>query len=155
MSGSAAEHESIRALLARSGRLLDAGDYPGFIELFQADATYTLEADGPEIGKTMRWLDLSRDELARLLAEEPQHVHDLAERTHMVATDAIDVATDDTATAVSTFAVFRTSGMGVTSVYAVGSYDDRLSRTGRGWLIASRRVMVKTRMFQTPTPLPL
>lgn len=155
MSRSVTEHESIRALLARSGRLLDAGDYPGFIDLFHTDATYTLEADSPEIGKTMRWLDLGRDELAQLLAEGPQHVHDLAERTHMVTTDAIAVGTDETATAVSTFAVFRTSGMGVTSVYAVGSYHDRLSRSGGGWLIASRRVLVKTRMFQTPTPLPL
>jgi 3-phenylpropionate/cinnamic acid dioxygenase small subunit len=153
-TGLANDRAQIQTLIARSARRLDAKDYAGYIALFAAGACYVLEADSAEIGRRMTWLELDRDELDALLEESPQHVHDLAARTHMVAVDDI-VFSEDAATAASTFSVFRTDQAGVTEIYAVGHYDDRLVRAGADWLIQSRRVNVQTRMFRTPTPMPL
>ena len=61
----------------------------------------------------------------------------------------------DRADVLSGFAVFRTDIDGRTEVYAVGNYADTLRRTDDGWRIATRRVIVETRMFRTPTPTPL
>ena len=152
----AEEREAIRALVARSGHLLDAGEYGAYVELYSADATYTLESDSPEIGRRMTWLHLDRDAMVQLLAEAPQHVHDLADRTHMITVDAIEFDEGLEHAAVrSTFAVFRTTQEGVSAVYAVGSYRDSMARYGSNWLISSRNVKVGTRMFASPTPVPL
>lgn len=150
------DREAIRALVARSGHLLDAGEYGAYTGLFSADATYTLETDSPEIGRRMTWLHLDRDAMAQLLTEAPQHVHDLADRTHMITVDLIEFDDGLAHAAVrSTFAVFRTTPEGVSAVYAVGSYRDRMARSGANWLISSRNVKVATRMFAAPTPMPL
>ena len=138
------EREAIRALVTRSARLLDAEHFDEFIALFAADGRYALIADGPELGRTMTWLELARDELAALLAEAPQHVYDLARRAHLVTVDEI-VLDGARATARSTFAVFRTT--------ADGTYDDTLVRDGDIWRLGQRTATVQTRMFTMPTPL--
>ena len=151
---STTDREAIRKLISDSVRLLDAREFSAFVELFADGATYTLEANGPELGVRMTWLKVDRDELAILLSEAPQHVHDLADRMHMVTVD--DISLDGGgATARSTFAVFRTTPEGVTSVYAVGCYDDILVRDGDAWRFAARTAQVRTRMFASPTPVPL
>lgn len=134
---------------------MDRKKYDDYIALFAADGTYALQADSDEIGQRMTWLEMERDELAALLEESPQHVHDMAARTHLVSVDEITMDGADAAEARSTFAVFRTDAAGVSQVYAVGQYDDRLIRNGTDWRIARRRVLVQTRMFRTPTPTPL
>ncbi|MGB0630840.1 MAG: nuclear transport factor 2 family protein [Alphaproteobacteria bacterium] len=150
------DREDIRTLVSRSVRSLNEGRFADFIALFAADGRYVLQADSAEIGQTMTWLDLDRDELGALLDESPQHVHDLAARKHMVAVDEFDFADDGASVeALSGFAVFRTDIDGRTEVYAVGNYEDRLVRDGNDWRIAQRLVRVQTRMFRTPTPTPL
>ena len=83
-------------------------------------------------------------------------MHDLAERIHLVSMDELtfDNSREDARTS-SAFSVFRTDTAGVTQVYVVGCYDDRLERSGDVWRIRERRVKVQTRMFRTPTPTPL
>ena len=151
------EHrETIRTLISRSAKYLDDRRYSDFIKLFVKKGKYILEAESDEIGRSMTWLEMSRDELADLLKESPQHVHDLAERIHLVSLDEITFDNScEAAQASSAFAVFRTDTTGVTQVYAVGRYDDRLVRSGDVWRIRERRVKVQTRMFRTPTPTPL
>jgi 3-phenylpropionate/cinnamic acid dioxygenase small subunit len=146
--------EAIRRLVAQSARRLDSGQFSDYIDLFADDGSYVLQADSTEIGSTMIWLDLSRVELSALLKESPQHVHDLAGRTHMVTVDDVQI-NGDVATALSTFVVFRTDVSGNSNVYAVGYYEDQLRQNSDQWRIVNRRVLSKTRMFRTPTPMPL
>ena len=150
------DRETIRTLISQSAKYLDDRRYKDFIELFVEKGKYILEAESDEIGQRMIWLETSRDELAELLEESSQHVHDLAERIHLVSMDELtfDNSRED-ARASSAFSVFRTDTAGVTQVYAVGRYDDRLERSGDVWRIRERRVKVQTRMFRTPTPTPL
>ena len=151
-----ADHrEAIRTLINRSGRFLDDHAYSDYIALYANDGTYTLEADSQEIGQRMTWLSMPRDELSALLEESPQHVHDLAARTHLINVEEINIA-NKTAEAISGFVVYRTDQDGRTEVYAVGKYYDRLAINGSvSWQITERRTHVKTRMFRTPTPMPL
>lgn len=150
------DREDIRTLISRSARFLNEGRFAEYISLYAQDGGYTLSADSAEIGKRMIWLDLSRSALDALLEESPQHVHDLAGRKHLVTVQEIDFSSDGgRAETLSAFAVFRTDIDGRTEVYAVGNYEDVLERSGEGWRIESRRVLVETRMFRTPTPTPL
>lgn len=148
------ERELVRALLMRSGRLLDDGRYEEFVDLFSKDGKYLLQARSDELGRDMTWLTANRDELASLFKEYPQHVRDKAYRTHLVAPDEILLSTG-AGKAVSTFAVFRTDLAGRSALYAVGRYEDELVVEGGTWKFKCRRTMVTTRQFSTPTPLPL
>ena len=115
-----------------------------------------MAARSNEIGQEMNWLDLSRDELLALLEESPQHVHDLAERMHLVSVNEILIERLENAAEVnSSFSVFRTDTAGMTQVYAVGRYYDSLVNLENDWRIKERIVKVQTRMFRTPTPTPL
>jgi len=148
------ESDRIRALVSRTARFLDAAVYDQFLDLFTDDGRYRLEAMSAELGKQMTWMDLDRSELAALFKEYPDHVVDKATRLHLVTTDEVEIA-DDSGTALSTFAVFRTDQHGASALYAVGRYEDAFVRLGQTWKLRSRKVRVETRQFTVPTPLPL
>ena len=148
------ESDRIRALVSRAARLLDGGAYDQFLELFTDDGRYRIEAVSAELGKQMTWMDLDRSELSALFKEYPDHVVDKATRLHLVTTDEVEIA-DDSGTALSSFAVFRTDLHGASALYAVGHYDDVFVRQGQTWKLRSRNVRLETRQFTVPTPLPL
>ena len=148
------ESDRIRALVSRTARFLDAAGYDQFLDLFTDDGRYRIEAMSAELGKQMTWMDLDRSELAALFKEYPDHVVDKATRLHLVTTDEVEIA-DDSGTALSTFAVFRTDQHGASALYAVGRYEDAFVRLGQTWKLRSRKVRVETRQFTVPTPLPL
>ena len=148
------DRESIRLLIARSGRLLDDERFAEYVELFTTDGHYLLGTTSAEIGRDMVWLSLNRAELADLFREWPLHVRDPAARTHLVAVDeiSIDVAT---ARAFSTFTIYRTDERGRSEFYCVGRYEDDLCADGAVWKIRRRRAHMITRLLATPTPLPV
>ena len=148
------ESDRIRALVSRAARYLDAGVYDEFLDLFIEDGRYCIEAASAELGRQMTWMDLDRSELAALFKEYPDHVVDKATRLHLVSTDEAEVA-DDSGTALSTFAVFRTDLHGASALYAVGHYEDVFVRQGQTWKLRSRKVRLETRKLTVPTPLPL
>ena len=112
------DRETIRTLISSSAKFLDEGNYAQFTELFLENGRYLLVARSDEIGRDMTWLDLSRDELVSLLEESHQHIHDLAERMHIVSVDQILLdGLDNSAQVQSSFAVFRTDTALVTLRY--------------------------------------
>jgi 3-phenylpropionate/cinnamic acid dioxygenase small subunit len=148
------DRESIRALIARSGRLLDEGRFADYVELFATDGQYLIEARSAEIGRDMVWLSLNRTELAELFREWPLHVRDAATRTHLIAVDEISFAGAD-AHAFSTFTVYRTDERGRSEFYCVGRYEDQLCSEATVWKIKRRSARLETRLLVTPTPLPV
>ena len=148
------DRESIRALVARSGRLLDDERFEDYLALFAAEGQYLLEATSAEIGRDMMWLSLNRAELADLFQEWPLHVRDPAARTHLVAVDEISV--DGAAgRAFSTFTIYRTDERGRSEFYCIGRYEDDVCTEGTAWKIKRRRARLITRLLVTPTPLPV
>lgn len=148
------QREHIRARVALSVRLLDACAFDDFVALFAPDAEYAIEVATPEIKRDSTWLRADRTELARLLSESPQHIHDLAARFHLVTVDKIDIERE-TASSLSRFVVVRTDLQGRSNVYAVGTYEDEWIAREEGWMIARRIVKLQTRMMEAPTPMPL
>lgn len=148
------QRERIRGLVVHSARLLDAEAFDDYVALYAAGAEYAIEVASPEIKKTATWLRADRDELGRLLSESSQHIHDRAARFHHVNVDEVEID-GDTASSRSSFIVVRTDPHGRSGLYADGSYDDAWVRRDEGWLIARRTVLLRTRMLDTPTPMPL
>jgi 3-phenylpropionate/cinnamic acid dioxygenase small subunit len=148
------KREAIRSLIAKSAKLLDAEDFEGYTSLFIPSAEYAIIAYSPEIGRDSTWFRVDREELARLMKEAPQHIHDLASRFHLVTVDDVDID-GDTARAASNFVVIRTAARGESSLYAVGEYQDELICLEGKWCLSNRTVRVHTRMLQVPTPMPL
>jgi len=148
------ERELVRALVARSARLLDHGRWNEFVDLFAREGTYLLQARSDETGNDMTWLEANRGELSTLFKEYPQHVRDKAHRTHLVAPEEIEISLG-VAKALSTFAVFRTDLAGQSALYAVGHYEDELVLEDGAWKLRCRKARVTTRQFTTPTPMPL
>ena len=148
--------ETVRETLLHSVQTLDLKRYDQFIKLFTENGRYILTAESTEIQSNMTWLDLSKSELAELLEETPKHVHDIAERIHILSIDEVNFDESGTSALVnSTFSVFRTERDGGTQVYAVGYYNDDLLLLNGEWKINQRHVKVQTRLFKTPTPIPL
>ncbi len=148
------QRERIRVRVAQSARLLDACAFDGYIALFAEDAEYAMEVTTPEIKRDSTWLRADRTELARLLSESSQHIHDLAARFHLVTVEEIDIERE-TASSVSRFIVVRTDLQGRSNIYAVGTYEDEWIAGEGGWAIARRTVRLQTRMMEAPTPMPI
>jgi len=150
------DEQAIRTLVARSGRFLDEGRFADYLDLYAEDGSYQLEAHAAEIGRDMVWLSLNRAELAELFREWPLHVRDEAVRTHLATLEEITLGRGDAlATALSTFAVFRTDEKGRSELYCVGHYEDEFEAIAGVWKLRHRRVRLITRLLVTPTPLPL
>jgi 3-phenylpropionate/cinnamic acid dioxygenase small subunit len=148
------DKEAIRALIQETASLLDREDLAGWLALFGADAEYELTAYGPEIRASMTWWKSTRDELAKILEEVPQHVRDAGRRLHLVTPISISIA-GGTASAASHFAVLRTDRDGHTDVYATGRYEDEMVRQGDRWRYARHRCVLDTRMLESGTHIPL
>jgi len=146
--------EEIRGVIQRTAALLDAEDLDGWLALFAPDSEYEIAAYGPEIRADMAWWKSDRADLARMLAEVPQHVRDPARRLHLVSTVSLEVA-GARAEALSHFAVYRTLPAGTTEIYAAGRYQDRFVKQDGRWLYAAHRAVLDTRMLDMFTHLPL
>jgi 3-phenylpropionate/cinnamic acid dioxygenase small subunit len=151
---SAEAREALRSAVHRSGRWLDDGNYDGYVGLFAEDGQYRLEAKAPELPRPMIWIALGRDELAQLLASAPSHEWQLGERTHLIAVDAIEFASDQAAVE-STFCVLRTDDAGRLDCYAAGRYDDVWVAGPEGWRLRRRVVTLRNRLLSAPSPVPL
>jgi 3-phenylpropionate/cinnamic acid dioxygenase small subunit len=151
---SAEIRDRLRAIVSQSGRLLDSGRFNDFVDLFDGEGTYVLEAHSAEIGRDMIWLSLDRAGLSALFEEWPSHIHDESSRKHLITVDDISLS-GGTAAVYSTFVVFRTDEGGRTELFCVGSYEDQFSGSGIEWKLTARKVRLETRFLSTPTPIPL
>jgi len=146
--------EAVRGLIAETALRLDREDLAGWVGLFARDALYEIVAYSPEIRAETVWWRSDRGELEKLLEEVHQHVRDPARRLHLVTPMSVSVS-GDAADAVSHFAAYRTLPDGESALYAVGRYEDRLTREGGAWRYASHRAVLDTRLLDAFTHLPL
>lgn len=153
MSDCLKEKDAIRDVLQRAGRLLDAEAFSDWIGLFARDATYEVRAYSTEIGAEMEWMKLNREELKALLEQVPEHVRDLARHLHLISPVSIEI-TDGKASALSSFAIYRTTQDGVTHCYAVGHYEDTLMENKGAWRFLARTVRLHTRVLEVASHVP-
>lgn len=150
MSGVAERNEVLRELVARSALLLDREDFATWLDLFAREFRYSVHANSPELRREMVWMDLDRVAMEALLRTLPSHERDPGELLRQVAPVSIQRGPDGGADCVemlSTVLVVRTAPSGQSALFAAGRYQDRLVVEAGQWRIASRRVLLSTRMF--------
>jgi methanesulfonate monooxygenase subunit beta len=140
----------------RSGLLLDAHDFEGYLELCAPDFRYSIEAYSPEIRRPMTWLDLDKSELSGLFRTLPRHNSDHAPlaRHLTVYTVALD-AESRRAEVITALQVFRTAlDGGATALFAVGKIYDLVVLDGTHAQLARRTIKLDTRLLGIGSHIP-
>jgi 3-phenylpropionate/cinnamic acid dioxygenase small subunit len=131
----------IRTLLARIAQLADTGDLEEYLTLFTEDAVWGMP-DNPAVGMTA---NEKKGHAEILTGAQERRASGLqgpgTESRHVLTTIAIDVESDDRATARSYFMFFGSTSTTPT-LRTMGQYDDVLVKGERGWQLARRRITV-------------
>ena len=145
---------AVQEVVQLTSTLLDSEDFDGWLSLFENAGEYCLEAYSTELRNMTVWWQADRATLAKQLKEVNQHVRDPAGRLHLVGPSSVTIE-GERALARSSFAVFRSTPAGETSLYMVGRYDDVLRFTSGGWLYVRHKVISETRVLETLTHVPI
>jgi 3-phenylpropionate/cinnamic acid dioxygenase small subunit len=131
----------IRTLLARIAQLADTGDLEEYLTLFTEDAVWGMP-DNPAVGMTANEKKGHAEILAGAQERRASGLQGPGtESRHVLTTIAIDVESDDRATARSYFMFFGSTSTTPT-LRTMGQYDDVLVKSERGWQLARRRITV-------------
>ena len=131
----------IRTLLARIAQLADTGDLEEYLTMFTEDAVWGMP-DNPAVGMTANEKKGHAEILAGAQERRASGLQGPGtESRHVLTTIAIDVESDDRATARSYFMFFGSTSTTPT-LRTMGQYDDVLVKGERGWQLARRRITV-------------
>lgn len=146
--------EAVCTLVQRTAMLLDDERFDDWLALFDAAGTYELSAYSTEIRRWMTWQLSDRDALEKMFKEVHEHVRDPARRRHIIGIPLLELS-GDVGRVTSSFSLFRTMPDGQSSLYMVGSYQDRVVKRSGAWLYAEHKVVADTRMLDTFTHIPV
>jgi 3-phenylpropionate/cinnamic acid dioxygenase small subunit len=131
----------IRTLLARIAQLADTGDLDEYLSLFTADAVWGMP-DNPAVGMTA---NEKRGHAEILAGAQERRASGLqgpgTDSRHVLTTIAVDVQSEDRATARSYFLFFGTTSTTPT-LRTMGQYDDVFVKGEHGWQLAHRVITV-------------
>ncbi|HEX4531409.1 MAG TPA: nuclear transport factor 2 family protein [Acidimicrobiia bacterium] len=131
----------IRTVLARIAQLADTGDLEEYLTLFTEDAVWGMP-DNPAVGMTANEKKGHAEILAGAQERRASGLQGPGtESRHVLTTIAIDVESEDRATARSYFMFFDSTSTTPT-LRTMGQYDDVLVKGERGWQLARRRITV-------------
>ncbi len=131
----------IRTLLARIAQLADTGDLEEYLTLFTEDAVWGMP-DNPAVGMTANEKKGHAEILAGAQERRASGLQGPGtESRHVLTTIAIDVESEERATARSYFMFFGSTSTTPT-LRTMGQYDDVLVKGERGWQLARRRITV-------------
>lgn len=138
---------AVSELIYASCIALDEKDWKRYLELCDDQFRYTITAYSPEIKKEMVWLDHDKPGMSTLFQNLPRHNSDHSPLSRHATVYTIDVdESRKEATVVSALQVFKTTlDGGITQLYAVGKYRDRVKLNGDKPRLLSRHVRLDTR----------
>lgn len=145
---------AIQELVQVTARLLDEENFQEWLKLFDSGAYYELRAHSTEIRQDMSWWKSDRAALEKIIDEISRHVRDPARRLHIVSPPLLYTSSGQVL-GISNFAIFRTTPDGVTTVYAVGYYEDSFVERDSGWMYSVHKAVLHTRLLEVPTHVPL
>lgn len=156
--------QRIHALIYDSCLLLNAERWPEFLALCDpAEFQYTITTYSPEIQKEQCWMDHDCDGIRRMFELLPRHNSDRAQLTRHGTVCKVEYDADrNEASAVTMVTIYRTEldgkdsfrNSGLTSLFAVGSYLDRVRLDGEEPRLISRNVRLDTRQLNAGSHLP-
>ena len=131
----------IRTLLARIAQLADTGDLEEYLTMFTEDAVWGMP-DNPAVGMTANEKKGHAEILAGAQERRASGLQGPGtESRHVLTPIAVDVESEDRATARSYFMFFGSTSTTPT-LRTMGQYDDVLVKGERGWQLARRRITV-------------
>lgn len=148
------ERPALEQLVQMSGSLLDRQDFRGWLDLFDEQSIYEVNAYSTEIRKHMSWWKSDRTALEKMLEEIPRHVSDPSRRLHIISSPQL-AASPEGVNGTANFAIYRTGPEGESKLYAVGHYEDRFVKRANVWRYASHRAVLQTRVLDIPTHVPI
>ena len=139
----------VEELVYRTGLLLDASDFPGFLALCDQQFNYQVTAYSPEIRKEMIWLEHDMAGMQLLFKNLPKHNSDRSLLSRHVNVYTVDFSADGKAAeVVSGLQVYRTTlNGGATELFAVGKMHDKVVLGEDGARLLDRKIKLDTRMF--------
>lgn len=155
MEANASEKQA-REFVARSCTAMDQLDFNRFLGMCDPSFNYKITAYSPEIRRQMVWLDKDKKGLKELLDLLPQQNMDKTPITRHTTLATVEPAEEEHCYDVtSNLQVFRTEmDGGVTSLYAVGKFYDRIKLNGGEPKLVAREVRLETRMLGTGYHIP-
>ena len=147
--------QAIEELLYKSTRLIDDENFRDFLELCGPDFTYTISTFSDELGTDMIWWHKDKEGMAHAVSNANNHERytgTLRRHVSMVRIVASDDGCHDVESAV---AVYHTEVNGVTSLYAVGLYNDKISVQGETARFLKRETVLDTRRLTHGPHIPV
>lgn len=156
--------ESVRGVIYESCLLMNEEDWPGFLNLCDPQTfRYSIVNYCPEIRKEQCWMERDHKGLKHLFELLPKHNSDHSQLTRHATVYRISY--DDAvgeASAVSQVSIYRTQldgvnspfESGLTSLYAVGRYLDKIRIDGNDTTLTTRVVRLDTRQLDIGSHYP-
>ena len=131
-------------LVAKSCTYLDREAYAEYLALLDGDYEYTISNYSPDLRKDMIHLKVNKEELANLVGNIHNHIRLQGSLFRQASLYAFEQR-DGLYEAMSYVTVTHTNLDGVSAVFCVGRYHDRISIDARGALLKSREFRMETR----------
>ena len=143
------DRTAIEELVYKSCIMLDEQKYQDYLGLCDEEFRYTITTHSPEIRKDMVWLDHDKKGLQTLLTQLPRHNSDRSPLTRHATVYTVTMdESGKAAEVVTSLQVYKTElDGGVTQLFAVGKYIDRVSLADGAPKLTKRTVKLDTRML--------
>lgn len=148
--------DQIADAMVASCLYLDQENFDNWLKLWSESGTYEIETFTPELRRAETLLYLTGPQIERVLHESSNHVRDGSTKTRICAPALVKLATSDTsleitADASQRVAIYSTDLGGVSSLYALCSYEDSWSCQNAEIRLTHRKVTLITRNFSIGT----
>lgn len=146
----------VEGLVKASCLLLDEENFTEWLALCAEDFCYRLHAYSDELRSEMTWLKQSKDQLRILFDTLPEHQRYSGRFFRHVSVQELtrDEGVGEVR-AISTVLIAHTDLDGLSILYAVGRYRDRVSLTGHRPLLVERVLDLDTRVLPFGSHMPL
>ena len=157
-------NDTVRSTIYEASLALDECRWSDWLDLCDDDFYYAIKAFSPEIHYDMLYLDGSREEMVSMCDLLPKHNTDHSPLSRHTVVYRVAMDEDGTsASAVSSFAVYRTilDGMashveaGSSNLFLVGKYHDRFRIENGGAKFVERIVRLDTRRLDKGSHWPI
>src|SRR5262245_50890057 len=148
--------KEISELVYRSCFMLDALDFPGYLDLCAPEFRYRIVAYSPELRKDMVWQEATKEELKHHLELMPRHVRDQASVARFPTLYSISYSDDGKrATAFSGVQLYKTKlDGGETKLFGVYRMHDVVDLSNGPPRLLSREVRMETRQLGIGSQVP-
>lgn len=142
-------------LVYDSCELLDAENFEAWLNLCAEEFKYQIRTYSDELGKEMIWMNQDKAGMAHLFKNVKNHERYTGRLRRQVTMARVRSADAQSVTVSSAVAVYHTEINGVTQLYAIGTYKDRVRQAQGGLQLVGREVVLETRRLAFGSHVPV